>query len=80
MTVELFLYRSRFWVIGGLLLLIFFGFIPVANAGLAEEINQIKQIATMLKDITAGITEAALTPLGMSAAFSMWKMMMFRAV
>lgn len=53
---------------------------PPARADFAQEIQKVQQMSTTLQQVITGMTEAAIAPIGLAAAFGMFKMMILRAV
>lgn len=51
-----------------------------ASAAFEDEITKVTTMSTTLQGVISGITEAAIAPIGLAAAFGMFKMMVLRAV
>jgi hypothetical protein len=51
-----------------------------ARADFQTEITKVTTMSTTLQTVITGMTEAAIAPIGLAAAFGMFKMMILRAV
>lgn len=53
---------------------------PAQAQNIADEINKVKAVTNLLKDVVTGITEVAILPLGIGAALQMYNRTLFRAI
>lgn len=60
--------------------LVSFVALPAQAQDIAQEIQKVKAVTTLLRDVVAGITEVAILPLGIGAALQMYNRTLFRAI